>query len=111
MNLKSEEDFPHSIFLRIGVIYMQKVLICILLGIIIGAKGLLPEKAVKINSRLQNVFLFAMMFFMGLGIGSNGEIINNFSAIGFKALMFAVFCGGGSVLAVYILSKLFLKED
>ena len=90
---------------------MQKVLICILLGIFVGAKGILPEKAIKINAKLQNMFLFAMMFFMGLGIGTSGEIIENISTIGFKALMFAVFCGAGSVFTVYILTKLFLKVD
>lgn len=81
------------------------------LGFLIGYRQLLNEKLLKSNSKIQTVFVLLMIFFMGLKIGADSEILGNLGSIGGKAFLYAAFCIAGSVLCVYIVSRLFLKGD
>ena len=77
----------------------------------IGYKGVLQEKGLRMNGRLQTAFLLLLIFCMGVSIGRNGEILRNLPLLGGKALLFAVFAILGSTLAVYFLSRLFLQKE
>ena len=81
------------------------------LGLLIGYKGVLQEKGLRMNGRLQTAFLLLLIFCMGVSIGRNGEILRNLPLLGGKALLFAVFAILGSTLAVYFLSRLFLQKE
>ena len=90
---------------------MYKIFLGIGIGIIIGYKSLLGEKALKWNSRLQNVWLMLLIFVMGMSIGSDGNIINQLPSLGAKAFLFAVLSIAGSVLVVYLLSIAFFEKE
>ncbi len=82
----------------------------LLLGGIIGNKGKVSEKIEKNLGRIQTFFLLALLFFMGVTIGINDEIISNLLSIGFKAGIIAVFTVVFSIIAVYVVNKIFKLE-
>ncbi|MCI8703314.1 MAG: lysine exporter LysO family protein [Anaerotignum sp.] len=90
---------------------MGKIFLVLGLGFLIGYKGVLQEKGLRMNGRLQTAFLLLLIFCMGVSIGRNGEILRNLPLLGGKALLFAVFAILGSTLAVYFLSRLFLQKE
>lgn len=90
---------------------MGKIFLVLGLGFLIGYKGVLQEKGLRMNGRLQTAFLLLLIFCMGVSIGRNGEILRNLPLLGRKALLFAVFAILGSTLAVYFLSRLFLQKE
>lgn len=90
---------------------MGKIFLVLGLGFLIGYKGLLKEKGLRLNGHLQTVFLFLLIFCMGVSIGRNGEILRNLPVLGGRAFLFALFAILGSTLAVYCLSALFLQKE
>ena len=90
---------------------MGKIFLVLGLGFLIGYKGVLQEKGLRMNGRLQTAFLLLLIFCMGVSIGRNGEILRNLPLLGGKALLVAVFAILGSTLAVYFLSRLFLQKE
>ena len=90
---------------------MGKIFLVLGLGFLIGYKGVLQEKGLRMNGRLQTAFLLLLIFCMGVSIGRNGEILRNLPLLGGKALLFAVFAILGSTLAVSFLSRLFLQKE
>lgn len=55
--------------------------------------------------------IYIMLFFLGVKIGTNQEIIRNLSGIGLQALLLAVAGITGSILFSVIVYKVFFKGD
>lgn len=90
---------------------MWKIFLAVGIGFLIGFWGLIKEKGIRINSKLQTVWLLLLIFCMGVSIGRNGEIVKNLPRLGGKAVLFAVLTILCSTLMVYILSTLFLRKE
>lgn len=90
---------------------MGKIFLVLGLGFAVGYKGLLRERGLRWNSRLQTLFLMLLIFCMGVSIGRNREILRSLPLLGGRALLFAVLAIAGSILAVYALSVLFLEKE
>ncbi|WP_312060964.1 LysO family transporter [Anaerotignum sp.] len=90
---------------------MWKIFLVLAIGFAIGFLGLLKEKHIKLNCRLQTLWLMLLIFCMGVSIGRNGEVIRNLPALGGKALLFAILAVIGSILFVFLLSKLFFEKE
>ena len=90
---------------------MRHIFLAVGIGFFIGYKGFLSEKGVKINGRLQTVWLMLLIFCMGVSIGRNGDVVKNLPLLGGKALLFAALTALCSTIVVYILSTLFLKKE
>ena len=90
---------------------MWKIPFFLFLGIVIGFKFEFSEKFKKYNSKLQHIGVVVLLFIMGIGIGANRELLSKLNSIGFKSLTFAVFTSVGSVLAVYLVTSIFLKGE
>lgn len=90
---------------------MGKIFFVLGLGFLIGYNGILKERGIRWNSRLQTVFLFLLIFCMGVSIGRNAEILRSLPLLGGKALLFALLSILGSILAVYGVSVLFLQKE
>ena len=90
---------------------MEKIFLAVGIGFFIGFKGLLKEKGILLNTKLQTVWLMLLIFCMGVSIGRNGDIVKNLPALGGKAVLFSVMTIIGSVIVVYILSTLFLQKE
>ncbi len=90
---------------------MWDIFLAVGLGFLIGYKGLLKEKGIRLNSKLQTVWLMLLIFSMGVSIGRNGEVVRNLPLLGGKAALFAVLSALGSTVVVYFLSVLFLERE
>ena len=91
---------------------MRDIFLVVGIGFFIGYKGLIKEKGIKLNSKLQTVWLMLLIYCMGVSIGRNGEIVKNLPILGGKAVLFAIMAALCSTIVVYIFSRLFLdKED
>ena len=53
------------------------IILALALGFIIGYKKFFSAKVLKINGKLQTVWLILLIFSMGISIGSNDEIISD----------------------------------
>ena len=90
---------------------MWDIFLVVGIGFFIGYKGLIKEKGIKQNSKLQTVWLMLLIFCMGVSIGRNGDIVKNLPLLGGKAVLFAVMTSVCSIIVVYILSTLFLEKE
>lgn len=90
---------------------MRNVFLAVGLGFLIGWLGLMKERGIRLNSRLQTLWLMLLIFCMGVSIGRDGEIVRNLPILGGKALLFAILAALGSTIVVYLLSSLFLEKE
>ena len=90
---------------------MWDIFLVVGIGFFIGYKGLIKEKGIKLNSKLQTVWLMLLIFCMGVSIGRNGGIVKNLPLLGGKAVLFAIMTALFSTIVVYILSNLFLEKE
>lgn len=89
---------------------MNVVLIVFGSGIIIGYFLRKYKKALTINDHLVNVAIYLLLLLLGIAVGSNDQILQNFEVIGFNALLVSVFSIAGSVLMAWIVYKFFFKS-
>jgi len=90
---------------------MWDIFLVVGIGFFIGYKGLIKEKGIKLNSKLQTVWLMLLIFCMGVSIGRNGEIVKNLPILGGKAVLFAIMTALCSTIVVYLFSRLFLDKE
>ncbi len=80
------------------------------IGIVIGLFWF-PIKAQKINGRLLTGFTLALIFSMGVSLGSRDGFVEELASLGFESLIYAILAVVFSILGVYLLKKLFVKGD
>ena len=90
---------------------MWDIFLAVGLGFLIGYKGLIKEKGIKLNSKLQTIWLMLLIFCMGVSIGRNGDIVKNLPLLGGKAVLFAIMTALCSTVVVYVFSSLFLEKE
>ena len=83
---------------------MLVVVLMMLGGILCGY--LLRKQRVRIQvQQLTTVLIWALLFLLGLNIGSNEQVINSLGSLGLEALLITVFATTGSLIAAWLLWK------
>ena len=83
---------------------MLVVVLMMLGGILCGY--LLRKQQIKVQvQQLTTVLIWALLFLLGLNIGSNEQIINSLGSLGLEALLITVFATTGSLIAAWLLWK------
>jgi len=77
----------------------------LLLGIILGRSGLLPEKIFTWTEKITVIGLIILLFTMGLGIGGDPQVFNNLDSLGLQAFVLASGSILGSILIAWFLQK------
>lgn len=90
---------------------MKMILIGVALGILIGARKLIPERFIKLTGLLQTIFVMALIFSLGANLGATDDIFDILPYIGLKSAIFAAAAMVCSILFVYFVSKYILKEE
>jgi len=86
---------------------MNAILILMLSGIFVGlALGKYPI-TLKINDKLLNAAIYLLLLLLGIGVGLNDKIIDNFYNIGLQALIIAIGAIAGSVVFCWVIYKSF----
>ena len=89
---------------------MRDIFLVVGIGFFLGYKGLIKEKGIKLNSKLQTVWLMLLIFCMGVSIGRNGDIVKNLPLLGGKAILFAVMTALCSTIVIYFISTFFFRK-
>ncbi len=90
---------------------MITVLVLMTSGIIIGWFLHEKKKILKISSELTNWAIYILLFLLGLSVGTNEKILNNFDKIGFLAILITVFAVTGSILVSWLTYIIFFKKN
>ncbi len=90
---------------------MIPVLVIMTLGILIGWFLHKQKKFIKITSEITNWAIYLLLFLLGLTVGTNEKILNNFDKIGLQSIMITIFAVAGSVLVSWLCYILFFKKD
>ena len=78
----------------------------IALGYLFRKKALLQKLGKPVSYTI-----YILLFFLGISVGGNHEIINNILSLGSDALLLAFAGTTGSVVAAWIVYKLFFKNS
>lgn len=89
---------------------MWGILMFLVVGVTIGAVFRFGEKQKKWIGRLQQVGVVLLLFSMGLSIGLNEEILGNLRSLGLQAFAYAGLTSVFSILVVYGLSRVLVRE-
>jgi uncharacterized membrane protein YbjE (DUF340 family) len=89
---------------------MAYIILSVFIGIILGSFLKLSDKQKKLNGKLQMIGLIALLFSMGVSMGSNDKIIGSLGEIGIKALVLALLASLFSVFAIFVINKMLNKR-
>lgn len=77
-------------------------------GIVLGY--LLREKNLKFIQKLITCAIFALLFLLGLSVGTNGQIMDNLGTIGLDALLITLGAVAGSVFCAWMVYKFYFSK-
>ncbi len=89
---------------------MTTVLIIMSIGIAVGFLISKRENLIKINDKLVRWAIYLLLFLLGIGVGTNKDIINNIHTIGLQAILITIAALLGSLICAYIVYRLFFKS-
>jgi uncharacterized membrane protein YbjE (DUF340 family) len=78
-----------------------------------GLTGYLFRNIKKFNftaEKISNLLIYVLLFFMGLSVGVNPEIMNNLKNLGITAIIIAVFTISGSIIFAFLSEKFLFKK-
>lgn len=80
------------------------------IGWLLSNKGCIHKKLMARISNIQTLFLFILIFIMGIRLGMNEQVISSIGQIGFKSVVFALFTAGFSIIFVFLARKKFIAD-
>ncbi|OPL07367.1 MAG: hypothetical protein AVO33_05520 [delta proteobacterium ML8_F1] len=89
---------------------MGVIFIAVTLGGVLGFFLKWNDFLKKTTSNLQLVGLSVLLFFMGVSVGSNPDIIDNLSLIGLKSFSFGLLSVFFSVITIYAATSIFKRR-
>ncbi len=90
---------------------MWIILILLLAGTLAGFAFSGSKKVFSITDKATLYIIYALLFFMGLSVGSKPEIMKNLTEIGIKALMISLFAIAGSVFTAFFLYRFIFRKN
>ena len=86
------------------------ILIVMCIGILVGRLPLLRRMKKK-NEGLSLLCTFLLIFAMGVMLGEKENFFEELSSLGFTSFLFFLLPTGFSIILVYYLTKVFMKEE
>ena len=102
---------PSLNFNKLKAIYMIEILIIMFSGIVLGFIFRKKRSMITAADKLAGWSIYLLLFLLGLSIGNNELIINNFARIGLNSILLTISGISGSVLLSYIAYRFFFKKD
>lgn len=78
---------------------------------IIGGYVLRRVPDMKIIGKLISVFIFLLLFFLGIAVGHNEKIVSNLTTMGLQALVITMGALAGSILLAWFVYKKFFSDE
>ncbi|PKP09428.1 MAG: DUF340 domain-containing protein [Bacteroidetes bacterium HGW-Bacteroidetes-4] len=89
---------------------MHTVLIIMAVGIGVGYLMRSRKTWLQYTNKATLWIIFLLLFFMGIGVGNNPQIMENLDTIGFRGLQLALVAILGSVVLSWVVYRLFFKS-
>ena len=87
---------------------MLNIILIILSGIVVGYFiRKIPQ--VKYAGNVISLIIMLLLFFMGVSVGANEQVISNFSSIGFDALIITLGGTIATILCAWLVYSMFFK--
>lgn len=77
-----------------------------LLGVILRRRS----RLLAASNRIMSLSIFALLFLLGLSVGTNEDITHSLDRLGLEALVLSLAGTGGSVLLAYLLYRRLYRE-
>jgi len=90
---------------------MTEILIIMLAGILIGFIFKKKRTLITASDKLAGWSIYLLLFLLGLSIGNNEIIINNFARIGLTSILLTLSGVSGSVFFAFIAYKYFFQKN
>lgn len=87
----------------------MEVLIYLAIGMLLGY-FLIPKSWKKPIGFLQSAAMVATLFFMGVSLGSQSDLLGSLKESGILALVFALTTTAGSIAVVYLVERKFFRK-
>jgi len=89
---------------------MAIVIVLLVAGIFTGYLLRDRKQLIRISSRLTDAAIFLLLFFLGVSVGMNEQVVSNFRNIGLQAFLLTVLATLGSVLMTGLFHRLFFRQ-
>lgn len=90
---------------------MWRILVALFLGALVGTFVPFNDLWKKRIGTLQFYGVLLLLFFMGVAIGINPDVINNLQRIGVLSIAFAIATTFFSVMITYFLTRAYLRKQ
>lgn len=90
---------------------MLIVILIMTAGIVFGYLIQSRERLVMLFNKSTLGVIFLLLFFMGVSVGGNNEVMSNLDTIGLRGLQLAVATILGSVILAWVVYKIVLKNS
>ena len=88
---------------------MLTVISCMMIGILTGYM-LRKRNIAGLVGKMISVAIVVLLFFLGISVGTNKDIINNLSTIGVNAVLISFAATMGSVLVSWLVYTIWFKN-
>jgi len=89
---------------------MGIVIALLVAGILLGYLLRNKRRFLVLSARLTDGAIFLLLFFLGVSVGMNEEVVSNFQNIGLQAFLLTVLGTLGSVVVSWLFYLLFFRK-
>ena len=89
---------------------MGIVIALLVAGILLGYLLRNKRRFLVLSARLTDGAIFLLLFFLGVSVGMNEEVVSNFQNIGLQAFLLTVLGTQGSVVVSWLFYLLFFRK-
>ena len=90
---------------------MIEILIIMFCGIVSGIIFRKKRTLISFADKLAGWSVYLLLFLLGLSVGNNEEVINNFAIIGFNSILITLSGVSGSIILSFLVYKYFFKNN
>lgn len=90
---------------------MLTVILIMTAGMVLGYLFRNKKKLIKISNKSTLWVIFVLLFFMGISVGGNADIMQNLDTIGIRGLQLSIAAVLGSVILSWVVYTLFFKHN
>jgi len=89
---------------------MITVIVLLIAGILVGFLLRNYRRIIVLSAKLTDAAIFLLLFFLGVSVGMNQQVVSNFRNIGLQAVLITLLATLGSVLVTYLFYRLFFRD-
>lgn len=65
---------------------------------------------INVNAKLTTVFLYLLLFYLGVSLGQNHKIIGRLATLSYDVIIITFFSNTGTLIVSFLVNKIFLSN-